>query len=325
MNLLVKISEIAIVNEILNILLILAILLVIAYIVLFIISYFAFRKAFVPPKDIPIGKVSRRWSSFKEELADNIKELDQLEKEKIILKGYKNRKISANFINSKTKNNKIIIFSHGWKNTGINDYSCAGMLWHRNNYNVLIIDHQGHGDSVGKYIGFGGKIDRYNLKCWIDYLNEKFDNKCEIYLHGFSMGASAVLGLASEKLNNVKAIIADSGYVNAYEQCKFVIKKQYKFFGNIIAFNVRIYSSILAGYNFKKCDTKEAMLHSKYPILFLHGEKDSFVPNINSIENYNLCDSQKEIIIYDDASHTVACMMYPKKYQEDIFKFINKY
>lgn len=325
MNLLVEISDIALVNEIFNILIILLVAFIIFFIVLFIISYFAFKKGFIPPKEMSNQKKSKRWVNYSEELTNNYKELDEIEKEEIILNGYKNRKICGHFIKSNTGSQKVVIFSHGWKNTGINDYSVAGMFWHKNGFNVLIINHQAHGKSDGKYIGFGGKADKYNLKCWIDYINLKFDNKCEIYLHGFSMGATAVLGLANQKLTNLKCIVADSGYASAYEQCKHVIKKEHKIFGSIIAFNIKIYAKILAGCKFKDCDVSEIVQFSKYPILFLHGEKDSFVPTINSIKNYDLCRSEKEIIIYDDASHVLACMMYSKKYEEDILKFVNKY
>lgn len=324
MNLLVRISDVAVINEMFNIFLILIAAAIIFYVILFIISFFAFRSGFVPPKEIAKGKVSKRWSNYKDQLESNYNELENLEKEEVILSGYKKRKISAHFIKSSSNSKKVVIFSHGWKNTGLNDYSSAGMFWHRNDFNVLIINHQAHGKSEGKYIGFGGDSDKYNLRCWINYLNTKFDNQCEIYLHGVSMGATTVLGVASEKIDNLKGIIADSCYKSAYNQCKHVIKRQYKLLGNIISFNIRIYARIVAGCKFKNCDVRNSLIYSKYPILFLHGEKDDFVPTSNSIECYNLCTSDKEIVIYDDATHIMACMMYQRKYEEDLLKFIEK-
>lgn len=323
MNLYIKISDIAILNELFNIFLILLGAFIIFYFIILIISYFAFKKTFIMPKKSTNIKSSNRWNDFKVELDANKHEFEMINKEKIVINGYNNKKISGYFIKSNSNSKDVIIFSHGWKSSGISDYLCCGMFWHRLDKNVLIIDHYGYNDSEGKYVNFGGNIDTFNIQCWVDYINEKFNHECQIYLHGVSMGASILLSNANLDLNNVKAIIADSGYVNAYEQIKEVVKKQHKIIGNLISFNIKIYANLLAHCKLNKCDTKNSMIYSKYPILFIHGEKDYFVKTPNSIINYNLCNSIKEIIIYDDASHMKSYMTHKKKYVEDIKKFIN--
>ena len=238
--------------------------------------------------------------------------------------GYKNKRIHGTFIKSKTGSKKVILFSHGWKNNGLNDYACAGMYYHKLGYNVLVIDHFGHGESSGKHITFGF-FDRHNIKKWVDFINDRFNNDCKIFMHGLSMGSSIVTWSCADKLNNVCGIIADSGFCEGYELAKHIVRKQIKFFPDLVLFNARVICRIFAGFDIKKCNTSDALKKSKYPILFMHGDKDDFVPTKHSIISYDKCTGRKEIVIFDDCEHIISCLRHPEKYKEVVIKFIEKY
>lgn len=303
--------------------LILLIIVLIWVLIYFFIALKFFKKAFIPPKTFRKGKNSSKWSIYKDKILKNWEELENLEKEELYLTGYKNKKIHATFIKSNTKSNKIVVFSHGWKNSGLNDYACAGMFYHQNGYNVLVVDHYAHGESDGKYISFG-YFDSYNIKIWIEHLNHMFNSDCKIYLHGLSMGATIVTKLANCKLENVFGIIADSGYMDGDKLLEYFVKKQVKFMPGVVCFFLRLLCKLVAKVNLKKCHTKSALIASLYPILFLHGDKDDFVPTKNALKSYELCTSKKEIVIFDNAEHIVSCLMHEEKYKKVILEFIEK-
>lgn len=313
----------ALFDNILFMMLIFMLIVIIFLIIYFFIALKFFKKAFVPPKTFRKGKNSSKWAVYKDKILKNWELIEKLEKEDIYLVGYKNKKIHATFIKSNTGSKKVIIFSHGWKNSGLNDYACAGMHYHENGYNVLVVDHYAHGESMGKYISFGS-FDSYNMKLWIDFINQKFNNDSQIYLHGLSMGATIVTKLANEKLENVRGIIADSAYMDANELLEYFVRKQVKFLPSVVSFFLRLLAKIFARVNIKKCHTKSALVASRYPILFLHGDKDDFVPTKNALKSYELCTSKKEIIIFDNAEHIVSCLMHEEKYKNATIEFIEK-
>lgn len=309
-----------------NIILILIVAMIVCLLIgfiLFIISIIIFRRTFIPPKEFKRGKTTPKWAVYKKEQDENLEEFDTLNKEEIFINGYKNNKAHATLIKSKSNSKKVVIFLHGWKSHGLNDYICGGMFLHRNGYNVLVVDQYAHGLSEGKYISFG-RFDKENLKCWVDYINNKFDNDCEIYLMGMSMGSSTVLWCAGDQLLNVKGIIGDSGYYNGYELALYFIKRNVKFLPSVVAFMTRIIAIVVCKFDIYKCDLKKAMVTSKYPILFIHGDKDDFVPTSHSIKAYNDCTSKKEIVLFEDCIHIIAGLKYPLKYETTIVKFIDK-
>lgn len=313
----------ALLDNIIFILLVLGLVLFILYVVTFFISIKLYQASFKTPKSFPRGKKTKKWQKYSEQIDKTLDELDALDKEELFITGCNNLKLHATFIKSNTNSKKVIVFSHGWKNTGFNDYACGGYFYHRLGYNVLILDHSGHGQSEGKHITFG-YFDHKNVIKWVEVINEKFNYDCQIYLHGLSMGASTVAWTADVKMDNVHGIIFDSGFCNGYELASYIVKKNVKFLPSVILFNARILCLIFAKFDLKKCDIRKALQNSKYPILFLHGDKDDFVPTSHSINAYEITTSKKKIKLFDDATHIIAGVMHPKAYQDEVISFIEE-
>ena len=122
---------------------------------------------------------------------------------------------------------KVVICVHGYTSDGLNDYTTLAMFYANNGYNLLIVDDRAHGQSEGKYIGFGC-LDRYDVKAWIYTMIEKMGEDCKILLHGDSMGGATVLMTTGFELPpQVKAVVSDCAFTSAWEVFSHVLKKQY--------------------------------------------------------------------------------------------------
>ena len=66
---------------------------------------------------------------------------------------------------------------------GMADYD---MLFHRLNYNVVLIDNRATGQSEGKYTGYG-YLERIDARCWVDMTIAKLGTETEIVLFGTAM------------------------------------------------------------------------------------------------------------------------------------------
>ena len=66
-------------------------------------------------------------------------------------------------------------------------------------------------------------------------------------------------------------------------------------------------------------------INSKVPILFIHGEKDYFIPSYNSQYMYNNYKKDKDILIVKNAGHCESYLRDKKNYYNKIKEFCDKY
>ncbi len=93
-------------------------------------------------------------------------------------------------------------------------------LFHDHGFNVLMPDARAIGESDGHRIGFGW-TDRKDYLGWVNKVIGELGADVKIVLMGFSMGAATVLAAAGEHLpQNVKAVVADSGFASIYQMAK---------------------------------------------------------------------------------------------------------
>ena len=217
------------------------------------------------------------------------------------------------------KNNEIptiILFSHGYQSSSSNDVPlfCNFQL---KNYDILAIDHEGHGKSGGKHSGFG--IYEYeNIILWVNKINEIYNHKVNIFLHGVSMGSNSVLLTASTKMENVKGIIGDCGFTSTYDITKYLSKLHF------VAFSICLVNSTIIRRNIFKYSTTKTLSKSLYPILLIHGKDDKFVPFFMSEKNDKACKSEHKFIAIDKASHAKSYLTNPSLYEEEFNEFIKE-
>ncbi|TVL42192.1 alpha/beta hydrolase [Brachyspira hyodysenteriae] len=191
-------------------------------------------------------------------------------------------------------------------------------------FNILAIDLRTHGESEGKIYSLG-YLERLDVLAWIKYINDNYNNS-QIILYGISMGANAVMMCCNEdNTNNVKAIIEDAGFTNAYEQLKRRLDMAYKFSFLPIVEATSLMAKIRLGFSFKYIDVKKRVAMSKIPILFIHGDKDELVDYNMVNKLYDACSSEKEKLIIKDGHHISAVFSNEDLYWNTIKNFISKY
>lgn len=239
------------------------------------------------------------------------------------ISSYDNLKLHSYQVINENKNNKWAIVVHGYTSEGKLVSSKAKHLYEMG-YNILVPNLRGHGKSEGDYIGMGWH-DRLDIINWINYIMDNNKN-AEIVLHGTSMGAATVLMTSGEKLpSNVKAIVADCGYTSVWDEFSYQLNSLF----NLKSFPVMNFSNfvtqIKAGYSLKEGSAIDQVKKSITPILFIHGDKDTFVPYYMMEELYNATSSEKEKLTVTGAKHANADLVNSKLYWNTVNKFLNKY
>ena len=215
---------------------------------------------------------------------------------------------------------KVILLAHGYKSNGEHDFSCAFELYAKRGFDILLIDQRAHGESEGEYICFG-TLARYDIIRWCEYIIGRCGRDVEIVLDGISMGCTTVLLAAGlpEIQENVKCVIGDCGFTDAKSEISYVAKHDYKLSAFPAVNLLEMVCKRKAGYGFSDASTLDAVKNIKIPVLFVHGEDDSYVPCENSRKNYEACASEhKQLLTVPGASHGFSFLVDEKGCREAI-------
>lgn len=234
-----------------------------------------------------------------------------------------NLKIHNYLIKNKVKSNKWVIAVHGYTSEAKYMASYAQKFYSMG-YNVVLPDLRGHGKSEGNYIGMGWH-ERLDIVDLINYITKRYPHS-KIILLGVSMGAATVMNVAGEELpGNVKAIIEDCGYTSTWNQFAYHLKKLFKLQAFPMMPTASIICKIRAGYFISEASSIKQLKKSTVPMLFIHGDKDNFVPFYMLDEVYDACSSPKEKLIVPGAAHARAAKVNPKLYWDTVESFLKNH
>ena len=266
---------------------------------------------------------------FKQEW-DEEKELKKIENEKWLEENAKevyiqNKKLNLHSyeIRNKKDSKVWVIAVHGYIDSA-NSMVDSAKQFISYGYHVLLPDLRAHGKSDGKYIGMGW-LDKNDILLWIDYLIATYGN-IKIILYGISMGAATVMMASGEDLpSNVRMVIEDCGYTSAWEEFSHELKYLFHMPPFPALYNANLITILRAKYSFRKASSIKQIKKSKIPILFIHGEKDNFVPFYMLDKLYQAATCPKEKLVIKGAAHAEAQIIDPQKYWHTVRKFIKRY
>lgn len=218
-----------------------------------------------------------------------------------------------------------VILSHGYTDEA-RRMMMLGKLYHDSlRFNILIPDHERHGHSEGEEIQMGWH-DRLNIERWIG-VSDSLWHKAPTYLHGISMGAATVMMCSGDPLPpSVKGIIEDCGYTSVWDEFAGEIKNQFGLPVHPLMDIASWMCQIRYGWNFKEASALEQVRKSTLPMLFIHGDKDTFVPTAMVYQLYDTkIKGYKALWIAKGTEHALAYHDYPKEYLQQIRQFINNH
>ena len=236
---------------------------------------------------------------------------------------YLKRPIYSVIIPNKNENkcNKWAFIVHGYT-ADVKSMSHYAKVYYEKGYNILMPHMVAHTPDKAKYISMG-YYDRYMLLDWIEYILTLYPDD-EIILHGVSMGAATVMLTSGESLpENVKTVIADCGYSSCYEEYASQMKIM-RIPTEPLLSAANLVSKVRGNFDFKECSPLNAVIFSKTPTLFIHGEDDTFVPFEMMERLYEACSApKKEMLPIPKAVHANAVYVNPDLYWKKVFEFID--
>lgn len=236
-----------------------------------------------------------------------------------------NLELKGYFLESDQPSDKVVVMAHGYLGHAMDMGLFGKHYYEQKGYNIFTADARGHGASGGDYYGFGWH-DRHDYKAWIDRIVETYGKDTEIILHGVSMGAATMLMTAGEDLpDNVKAVIADSPYTSVHDLFAYQMDRMF----NLPAFpflpSTSVVTNIRAGYSLTEASALDQVKKADIPILYIHGNADTFVPTRMSKALYNNTNSEAELMTVDGANHGEPYVVAKEKYIDNVNAFLKKH
>ncbi|MBQ9045336.1 MAG: alpha/beta hydrolase [Oscillospiraceae bacterium] len=214
----------------------------------------------------------------------------------------------------------IAICVHGWRGTPMRDFSGGAMMLIKNGWRVLLIEQRSQGRSEGHCITFGAK-ERLDVRRWAQWAAQEYGSESRIMLFGISMGAASVLLASALDLpEQVRAVVADCPFSSGRDilirtAAQSGVPKP--LCGVLADLTARLWG----WFDLKETDVREAVKHTRVPVLLIHGEDDDFVPPEMS-EEIRLCNpTRMERHTFPGASHGISFVIGPERYEKLVTAF----
>jgi len=228
-----------------------------------------------------------------------------------------NYRCHAYYINKGSHCTAIVI--HGWRGQAIKFFSLAQMYERSLGYNVVIPDVYAHGQSDGDAIRMGW-LDRLDMLRWMEVF--KTDT---MVVHGVSMGAATTMMLSGEQMPaDIKDLrfIEDCGYTSVWDEFQGQLEADFGLPAFPLLYTSSMLCDLLYGWNFSEASAIQQLSSVRYPMLFIHGDSDTFVPTEMVYRLYKAKPQPKALWITRQTGHAQSYRNHRNEYIEHVRKFL---
>ncbi len=217
-----------------------------------------------------------------------------------------------------------VICVHGYQSehSSVED---VGEYFYQLGYNVLFPDLRGHGNSEGDYIGMG-LHDSLDILYWVDVIIQS-NADAKIVLFGQSMGAATVMITAGQESlpDNVVAVVEDCGYTDSYQMMVEQLDYRYGLPEFPLMNLTNFFAEFRTDYDMRDASPLDYLQTATVPILFIHGDTDTFVLPYMHTVLYDSYTGEKDMLMVEGADHVASRNVAPTEYWEKVTSFLEKY
>lgn len=244
--------------------------------------------------------------------------------QEIYMTNKRGQKLCGYFLPPKDGQNTVAFLCHGYKSNAFRNPMLFVEHFHEHyGYGIFVMDHTAVGKSEGHFVGFSA-LESDDCIEWLHYLSKNVGD-FQYIIQGVSMGGATVCQMVGKDLpDSVKFCIDDCGFTGGKQQFAYELELRGLPVHPIIDL-FGFVNKLRAGYSLKETDTISKVRKAKCPMLFIHGEKDGFVPPFMAQELYDACPTDKELVMMKDATHAACAIYDPDLYWEKVDGFIKKY
>ena len=215
---------------------------------------------------------------------------------------------------------KTAFIIHGWRDSAVKYLFLARLYEHvLGGYDVVLPDLHAHGLSEGDMIQMGW-LDRKDVLHWLTIFQTD-----TMVVHGVSMGGATTMMLSAEEMpKGIKDLrfVDDCGYTSAWDEFASELKNQFGLPPFPLMYTTSLLCKMRYGWSFSEASAIDAVRQSPYPMLFIHGDEDTFVPTEMVYRLYQAKPSNKKLWIAPGAEHASSYLTHPDEYIRQLSDFL---
>ena len=234
-------------------------------------------------------------------------------------------RLHAYYVTAPQPTSKTAVIIHGYTDNAIR-MMMIGYLYNKDlGYNILLPDLRYSGLSDGEAFQMGW-LDRKDVMQWMDVANKIFGDSTQMVVHGISMGGATTMMVSGEpQPDYVKCFVDDCGYTSVWDQFGKELKEQFGLSQFPLMYTSNWLCDWIHGWNFQEASSLEQVKKSKHPMLFIHGDKDDYVPTWMVYDLYDAKPEPKELWVVPGADHATSYKLNREEYTEKVKRFTDKY
>lgn len=217
------------------------------------------------------------------------------------------------------------VIVHGYTDNAIRMFH-IGYLYNRSlGYNILLPDLRYTGLTEGDAIQMGW-LDRKDVIQWINTAPHIFGDSIRAVVHGISMGAATTMMVSGEKLPDyIRCFVEDCGYTSVWDQFKKELKGVFHLPAFPLLYVTEWICQLQNGWNFHEASALNQVKKCRKPMLFIHGDKDDFVPTWMVYRLYEAKPQPKALWVVPGVDHAHSYRDYPEEYTGKVREFVEGY
>ena len=266
-----------------------------------------------------LGALGDDWAEIARQANEGLDWIDKQPCESVRTVSRHGFELAGTLIPCPEPTQNVAICIHGFRSSWRMDYGASARFMQECGCHVLFPDNRAHGDSGGKFIGFGC-ADRHDIISWCKYAEQRFGKDCRIMLIGISMGGAAVISAAGEidLPPSVRGVISDCPFSSGWEEMAYQMKCMFHVPPFPILHTADLMLRIFAGYSLRRQRPIDMVSGIKVPLLLVHGTEDRFVPTEMSERLYSRAVCDKRLLLVKGARHGVSYCVEPELYREAV-------
>lgn len=216
---------------------------------------------------------------------------------------------------------RFVIIVHGITMNIIGSFKYLPMF-HRLGYNVVVYDQRNHGKSGGENTTFG-HFEKWDLKVITDYLFKRFGDDISVGLHGESMGACvAILNMAAD--HRIAFTISDCGFSDLPDLLLIRFREETNIRSKKLLSATNLFIRSKAGFSIDDVSPIRELPAITNPILFIHGEDDTYIPMKMSKSMFSFKLNKKFLYTVKGAGHAKSYAANSREYEKVVCGFLGE-
>lgn len=216
---------------------------------------------------------------------------------------------------------RVVVIVHGHTVNLIASMKYAA-IFRQLGFVCIVYDQRNHGRSDPALTTMGRR-EAEDLAAVCSWARKRFGKHCILGTHGESMGAATVM-LHSALDRHLAFVIEDCGYSSLKKQLAYVMKTHYHLPPALLLYPCMAVAWLRTGVRFSQVEPAQAVARSgNTPMLFIHGDADTYVPFSMLQENYDAkCTGPRRKAVFPGAEHAMSLQSDPARYRRVVESFL---